>query len=140
MRGVDMIGNRQLKEQIRDLLVGLGSCRTEVAQALHHLGVRAVPQDPKDCAVAVYLRAVLGADLRVESLFVRSRDVKVRTDEPKRFHLPHLVTVALPQPICQFIVAFDEAVYPDLLREEPSHISPRSGCTTGRGYDGMQAA
>jgi hypothetical protein len=136
---VGVIGNRQLKKQIQDLLVGLGSCRFEVAQALHDLGVRAVPKDPCECAVAIYLKAVLNADLRIASLVVESRDVKVRIEGSKWFHF-HIATVALPQPIRQFIVAFDEAVYPDLLRKESSESSPRSGYTTEGGNDGVQVA
>jgi hypothetical protein len=51
-----MIGARELKRQIRDVLAELGSCRFEVAEALRNLGVHAVPKDPQDCAVAVYLK------------------------------------------------------------------------------------
>ncbi len=112
-----MTGNRQLKKQTRELLGGLGSCRAEVAGTLRGVGVRAVPKDPRDCAVAIYLGAVLGADTRIKSLAVQSGDVKVLVEEPKWFHLPNVVRVQLPKAVRQFIEAFDQAVYPDLIRE-----------------------
>ena len=42
-------------------------------------------------------------------------------DEPTRFHRLNLVTVLLPEPVRQFIVAFDEAVYLTLIREGSSN-------------------
>ena len=77
--------------------------------------------------MAVYLKAVLGADLRVASVLVHSRSVKVLVEGPKWYHWSHLVTVALPPPLRDFIVAFDESVYPDLLREESTAILPTCG-------------
>ncbi len=110
-----MKGNRQLKRQIRELLSGLGGCGSEVAAALGDLGVRAEPRDPRDCAIAVYLRAVVGADHRIRAVAVQRDDVKVLT-ERARFNLPNVVTVRLPEPVRRFIEAFDEAAYPNLIR------------------------
>jgi hypothetical protein len=39
--------------------------------------VRGAPRDRQDCAIAVYLRAVLGADSRVQSVSVQNGVVKV---------------------------------------------------------------
>ena len=124
-----MIGARELKRQIRAVLAELGSCRFEVAEALRNLGVHAVPKDPQDCAVAVYLKAILGTDLRVTLVLVHSRRVKVLVDEPRWYRPSHLVTVTLPRPLRDFIVAFDESVYPDLLREESTDIARRREST-----------
>jgi hypothetical protein len=122
-----MSGSRELKNQTRDLLVELGTSRTEVARTLRSLGVRAVPNDPQDCAVAVYLRAVMGADRRIRSFAVQSGDVKVLVDEPKWFRLPNVVRVLLPAPVRDFIAAFDGRVYPDLvLRDRASSSMPES--------------
>lgn len=112
-----MIANRQLKQQTRDLLEGLGSCRNQVADTLRRAGVRGKPKDEGDCAVAVYLKAVLGSDQRIHSLAVQSSNVKVVTDQPRRLHPRTWVTVWLPEPVRQFIVAFDGAAYPDLVRK-----------------------
>jgi hypothetical protein len=88
-----MVGERELKRQIQDVFAELGSCRIEVAEALRNSGVHAVPKDPQDCAVAVYLKAILGADPRVVSVLVHRRRIKVLVDEPKWYRLSHLVTV-----------------------------------------------
>ncbi|MGA7419621.1 MAG: hypothetical protein WB765_15055 [Acidimicrobiales bacterium] len=110
-----MRGNRLLKRQIREVLTGLGSCENDVAAALGGTGVRAEPRDPRDCAIAVYLRAVVGVDHRISSVAVQRSDVKVLT-EPARFGLPNIVTVRLPEPVRRFIEAFDKAAYPKLIR------------------------
>jgi hypothetical protein len=41
------------------------------------------------------------------------------------------MTIALPEPAREFIVAFDEAVYPDLIRDEMIEARPQPGATTG---------
>ncbi len=110
-----MRGNRLLKRQIREVLTGLGSGQNGVAAALGDIGVRAEPRDPRECAIAVYLRAVVGIDHRIRSLAVQPTDVKVLT-EPVRFGLPNIVTVRLPEPVRRFIEAFDQAAYPNLIR------------------------
>lgn len=121
--------NRQLHQQIQDLLLGLGSCRTEVAETLRRLGVRARPKDAQGCAIALYLKAVLGADRRVRSLDVKNSGVTVRIDGSRRWS--RSMTIALPEPAREFIVAFDEAVYPDLIRDEMIEARPQPGATTG---------
>jgi hypothetical protein len=124
-----MVGNRQLKTQIHEVLVQLGGCRTEVAEALSNSGVRAVPQDPQNCALAVYLKAVLGGDQRVSSVLVRRRDVEVLVDERKLYRVAHRVRISLPQPIRDFIVAFDVSAYPALLRETTTQDVPSDRVT-----------
>jgi hypothetical protein len=110
--------NGLLKKQTQDLLSGLGNCRTEVAEEMRRLGIRAAPRDPHGCAIAVYLTAVLGADLRVRSLAVESAAVRVRLEGSRRIHWPRFVTVRLPEPVREFIVAFDQALYPAMIRAE----------------------
>jgi hypothetical protein len=99
-----MTGRRQLKRQIQDVLAELGSSRAEAAESLHNSGVHTVPKDPQCCAVAVYLNAVLGADLRVASVLVHSHSVQVLAEGPRWYQLSHLVTVALSPSLRDFIV------------------------------------
>jgi hypothetical protein len=66
--------------------------------------------------VATYLGAVLGADPRVRSLTTGQSQVKVVVNGPVRFFPPVIVRVPLPQPVRQFIVAFDRGMYPMLVR------------------------
>jgi len=108
---------RQLHDQTRDLLVDLGTSRAEVADALRDLGVVATPKDPQDCAIAVYLKAILGTERRVRSLAVKCNCVMVFLDEAKRFHWRSVVTIELPEPVGEFVVAFDQGAYPELTRK-----------------------
>ena len=128
-----MSANGLLKKQTQDLLSGLGNCRTEVAEEMRRLGIRAAPRDPHGCAIAVYLTAVLGADLRVRSLAVESAAVRVRLEGSRRFHWPRFVTVRLPEPVREFIVAFDQALYPAMIRAEgvDEHVPTRNGARLG---------
>ena len=112
-----MRGKRELRRQIRGLLSDLGAGQTEMAGALRSLGIRAVPKDTRDCAVAAYLGAVVAADPRIKSLAVQADAVKVLLAEPTRFQWLNLVRVLLPEPVRQLISAFDQAVYPDLIRD-----------------------
>src|SRR5665213_1692349 len=65
------VGAKQrVKKQTRDLLFGLGSCRSQVAASLVSFGVRGTPKDSLGDAVAVYLGAVVGSDGRVRSIAV----------------------------------------------------------------------
>jgi hypothetical protein len=123
--------NGQLKKQTHDLLLGLGSCRAEVEHGLRRLGVRAVPNDPQSCAVALYLGAVLGGDLRVQSLAVHRGNVKIRMDGSTWFRWPRIIKVSLPRAVQEFIEAFDEALYPDLIRDEAPIAPPHSGAQPG---------
>ena len=54
---------RQLKRQVGDLLVGLGATPDEVASSLEASGVRGTPRSNRNCPIALYLSAVMGADL-----------------------------------------------------------------------------
>ncbi|HLI16275.1 MAG TPA: hypothetical protein VKV23_09525 [Acidimicrobiales bacterium] len=101
-----------MKRQCRDLLAGLGRSAREVASSLEAAGVRATARDPEGCAVAVYLRAILGADERVRSLQVSESNVLIRPSPRWRL----AVVVPLPQPVREFIAAFDAERFPTLLR------------------------
>jgi hypothetical protein len=108
--------NRRVKKQARNLLFGLGGCRSEVAASLVSFGVRATPKDSRDDAVAVYLRAVVGSDKRVRSIAVQRGRVRIRMARSLRF-LPHRpVLVPLTGAVREFISAFDEEFYPELIR------------------------
>jgi hypothetical protein len=115
-----MEGDRELRQHVQELLIGLGNSPTEVAATLRRAGVRALPKDPQDCAIAVYLRAVIGGDRRVRSITVHGSTVKVQLGERTRWRWPNLVSVLLPDPVRKFISAFDQVIYPDLVRPEPA--------------------
>jgi hypothetical protein len=111
-----MVRHRQLKEQTEHLLAALGTCHGEVAASLCDEGVWGTPNNPRCCAVASYLGAVLGADPRVRSLTTGQSQVKIIVNGPVRFLPPSVVRVPLPQAVRHFIVAFDRGMYPMLVR------------------------
>jgi hypothetical protein len=97
---------------LADLLAGLGSTSTEVARSLAHFGVRGVPADIHQCAIALYLNAVVGGDRHVRSVAVWNDRVRVS--------FGHLLGRAAEVPLTpclrEFIDRFDAFNYPDLLR------------------------
>ena len=107
---------QQLRNQTRELLVGLGNNRAEVAASLCDAGVWGARHNPRSCAVSSYLNALLGADPRVRSHTTGQSQVKIVLDGPVRFFPSTVVRVPLPQPVRQFIVAFDRGMYPMLVR------------------------
>jgi len=101
---------RTLKRQVEAFLVGLGSSDAEVAARLSREGVRGVPGDPDDCAVAVYLDAVLAADPQVRSVKVAGTAAAVYR------HWRRRISVPLPEPTRVFIGGFDKGRFPGLVR------------------------
>jgi hypothetical protein len=108
--------NRKLKKQTRSLVVGLGSCRRDVAASLVRFGVRAIPKDSLGDAVAVYLRAVVGSESRVRAIAVQRGHVRIRLARRARIIPRRPVVVPLTGAIRQFVSAFDEEFYPELVR------------------------
>jgi hypothetical protein len=104
-----------LAHQITQLLEELGSTAEEVSRSLQRSGVKATPRSETDCALAVYLSAVLGSDPRVASVKVSSTAVIVRRRSIWR--PPTIVT--LPAPCRNFVAAFDSDGYPELIRKTP---------------------
>lgn len=99
-----------LERQVAAFLVGLGSSGVEVAARLAREGVRGVPGDTDDCAVAVYLHAVLGPDDQVRSVKVAGGAVAVSRCRRRG------VSVPLPEPVRAFIGEFDKGRFPTLVR------------------------
>lgn len=94
-----------------ELLASLGETVDGVVTSLRSAGVRGTPTNAEQCAIAVYLRAVMTSDTRVRSVSVGNTSVMVAPDQRWR----RSVAVPLPSPVRQFIEAFDERRYPDLV-------------------------
>ncbi len=112
-----MIGRRTLVPaptvaDLVDLLSDLGNSPADVARRLNALGVRGVPTDVNQCAIAVYLNAVVGADRHVHRLSVWNDRVRIT--------FGRIVTQSCDVPLSsclqQFIDRFDARGYPDLVR------------------------
>jgi len=108
-----------IREQARQLLRGLGEDADRVASALGTEGVRGKPHNPRGCAVAVYVGAVVAADPRVYSVSVDNARLHIRTRP--RWARP--IGVRLPPAVRQFIVAFDAGKFPALTMTGPARRS-----------------
>lgn len=109
-----------VRRQTDELLSALGDTPEQVASSLADAGVRGVPSNSRNCAVAVYLGAVVAADDRVRGVKVCKSEVLVERAGWWR----RSVVVALPTAVRQFIAAFDARSYPQLLRPT---VAPATG-------------
>jgi hypothetical protein len=109
------VGRKTLRAAARQVLADLGSSASEVARRLRVAGVNGVTGSPTECAVALYLRAFIGADHRVDSICVQRDWLVVQPHAALRppFRL------SLPLPVSDFIVGFDHGDFPDLVRKQP---------------------
>lgn len=105
---------REMRQQAAQVLGSLGDDSQGVARRLRESGVRGVPGDTRECAIAMYLSAVVAADPGVRTLKVRTDRVVI---SPARgWHRP--IVVGLPGPVCTFVAGFDRRAYPELIRTE----------------------
>jgi hypothetical protein len=103
-----------LRGNISQLLTGLGGTPDEVASALSREGVRGIPRDVKECAIARYVNAIISADKRVGRIVVGTTGLSLRG--------PHWwsssTVMEMPVAIQQFVRAFDRDRYPFLVSAE----------------------
>lgn len=102
---------KAIRRQAADLLEGLGASNAEVATSLAGYQVRGRPRDAQGCAVAVYLRAVLGADPRIKAVKVSETSVRVSLVRRGR-----RVQVCSPPAVRRFVESFDHGLFPALVR------------------------
>jgi hypothetical protein len=114
---VDPGRSRQvLRRSVREFGESLGSSPTEVASTLADLGVHGVPRSSTGCAIARYLRVIIGTEPAVSEIAVSMRSVHI-SYEGRTFP----IIVKLPRPVSKFIRAFDADSYPELIE------SPQAG-------------
>ena len=114
-----------LRSEVTTLLGGLGGSAEDVAATLAGEGVRGLPRDRNNCAVARYLNAVLGADPQVRGIVVGSSKLWVR----RAPWWSAATLVEIPVPVQQFISLFDSDTYPHLIslpvtreKHAPAHV------------------
>jgi hypothetical protein len=105
-------GCRVLRAEVVRELRSLGTNKDEVAHRLEAAGVQGAPGKVAECAIAVYLSAVVAADARVQRVVVSSERVFLRV---RRWWWPW-TGVGLPKALRQFVVDFDHRRYPELIR------------------------
>lgn len=120
----------ELRSQTTQLLNGLGSTTEDVVTTLEQSGVRGIPGNGTQCAVARYLHAVMGADPGVREVIVGNHAVNVR---PSRRWWSTCVVVPLSPIVCSFIQQFDRGTFATLVdkssRSVPSVVSVADGET-----------
>jgi hypothetical protein len=100
-----------LRNEVTTLLSGLGDSAEDVVATLAGEGVRGLPRDRNNCAIARYLNAVLGADPHLRGVVVGSSKLWVR----RAPWWSAATLVEIPVPVQQFISLFDSDAYPQLL-------------------------
>jgi hypothetical protein len=115
-----MSDHRQLKKQTVALLSELGTGPDQVAQSLQAAGVHGVPRDSRSCAVALYLRASMGADPRIRSVRVGPCSLLIDVASTPELRPAGRLAVQLPKPVRQFVAAFDARRYPTIIRPKPA--------------------
>lgn len=123
---------RALRAHVQEVLASLGNGPDEIARQLEEAGVRGTPHNQEDCAIAVYLSAVVGADPEVRRLRVRCERVVV--ESPRWYR--HRVSVRLSRPLQEFVACFDHGIYPQLTRDQPASAQ-RDQRATHQGHTGL---
>jgi hypothetical protein len=103
---------RALRSETRQLLAALGRDADQVASALGAGGVRGKRTSTRECAIAVYVSAIVGADERVSAIAVAGTRMRITLQS----HWTPPVVVWLPPAVRQFVSAFDAGRFPSLVR------------------------
>lgn len=106
-----------VRQSVVGLLDGLGGSEADVSRSLDRAGAVGSRGDPRDCAIARYLGAVVGAEAEVTGVSV-GRSVLWVTRKGVR----PAVRVSLPPAVRRFIMAFDAGLHPELERSTPTHV------------------
>jgi hypothetical protein len=104
---------RTLRAEVAQELRSLGDSKDEVAERLEAAGVRGMPGSVRDCALAVYLSAVVAADARVGAVLVGEQRTFIKLDGRWRY-----LGVSLTKGLRSFVHDFDRHRYPALVRPE----------------------
>lgn len=102
------------------VLASLGSTPNEVATSLQAFGVRGLPADIHQCAIALYLNAVVTGDRHVRAVAVWND--RIRISFGRFFGRP--TEVPLSGCLREFIDRFDAMSYPDLVRTDAEASTP----------------
>ena len=104
---------RTLRADVAHELRSLGASKDEVAGRLEAAGVRGTPGSVRECALAVYLSAVVAADARVGAVLVGEQRTFIKLDGRWRY-----LGVSLTKGLRGFVHDFDRHRYPALVRPQ----------------------
>jgi hypothetical protein len=115
-------GRRAMRHNVAGLIDGLGPTPDDIAGSLVDQGVQGVPGNKERCALACFLRAVVGSDPEATEVAVQRRTVVVSTSRWRPS-----IRVPLPTPAKVFVDAFDARFYPNLVAQD---VTDRSATPT----------
>lgn len=101
---------RSLRRSLEELVDGFGPTPDGVAASLEASGVRGTPGDVTGCAIARYMRAIVGGEPSVSEVMVSEHKLRV-TRKWGRFP----ITISLPRAVTSFVREFDAGSYPQLV-------------------------
>jgi hypothetical protein len=106
-------GHRQtLRRSVDGLVRGLGCDPRAIAGSLDSEGIKGLTGNSNECAIARYLKAVVGSEATVVGVFVTERHIKVT----RRFRSP--ILLSLPPAARAFVREFDAGGFPTLIDEK----------------------
>lgn len=110
-----------MEQCLRDL----GDTPDAIADRLRGFGVLGIPGRADECAVARYLKAVIGSERSVKVVGVLERRIRI-----SRRGVRPPVSVTLPSGVADFVRTFDQGKFPVLVEpsfsREPSGTHPAS--------------
>ncbi len=104
------LNRRALRRDIRQLSASLGATPETVASNLMGHDMRGIPRNQTRCPLARYLAIMLRSAGPPFDIFVSDRSVHAR--RPSGWHS---MVVRLPPPVLEFMAAFDNGAYPELI-------------------------
>jgi hypothetical protein len=115
----------RMRAALRGYANGLGSTAEEIAERMEREGVRGIPGNAAECAIARHCQAIVGSETAVRRVVVRRESIRLYL-EGRRLG----IRVLLPRACSAFIGAFDAGCYPQLvdpsaaLREHAGSAQP----------------
>jgi len=100
----------RIRAAVRGYANALGSTAEEIAERLESEGVKGIPGNAAECAIARHCQAVVGSEMAVTRLVVRRESIRVYC-QGRRMS----IRVLLPRACSAFISAFDAGCYPQLV-------------------------
>jgi hypothetical protein len=129
-------GRCVLRAQVARELGSLGATADEVAERLAAAGVRGRPGNASDCALAVYLSAVVASDPQVRAVYVAPERVLLKLDQRRWWPW---IGVAMSKPLRSFVARFDRSAYPTLVRSDAA-ADAEPTASTAPGWPAASAA
>ncbi len=121
-----MNSRRTMRRAVSGLVEDLGSTHHAIAESLAEHGVRGVPGNHEQCALARYLRAVVGADPETVTVSIPGPTLHVQLSKGRP-----AVRLRLTPEVRAFIQAFDAGLFPNLVDQVPPRTADAGSVGAG---------